>query len=74
MLTHSADLMDAICAQTTAALPPTGARNALTGNLKLQPFRTWQWRDEWTCQFDRSKGATGFPEHPGDVLNPAPRP
>ena len=46
-----------------------GARDALEkDDLKVLPFTKWQWNGERAYQFDRSKGISGFPKNPGDVL------
>jgi choline-sulfatase len=51
-----------------ACLQP-GARDALDGeDLKTFPFSKWEWRGQRYYQFDRSKGVSGFPESPADVL------
>lgn len=49
-----------------------GARDALAGNeLREWPFKKWEWNGERFYQFDRSKGISGFPRHPGDVGKPS---
>ena len=46
-----------------------GALDALEkDDLKVLPFTKWQWNGERAYQFDRSKGISGFPKNPGDVL------
>jgi arylsulfatase len=54
-----------------AACRQPGAQDALDGNdLRSFPFQKWEWHGERIYQFDRSKGITGFPKHPADVLKP----
>ena len=56
-------------AAAAAACRHPGGLDALDGdNLKALPFEPWVWRGERIYQFDRSRGITGFPEHPADVL------
>ena len=56
-------------ATAVAACRRPGALDALDGDdLKALPFERWVWRGERIYQFDRSRGITGFPEHPADVL------
>ena len=56
-------------AKAVAACRHPGARDALAGDqLKAHPFTPWVWRGERIYQFDGSRGITGFPRHPADVL------
>ena len=56
-------------ATAAAACRRPGALDALDGDdLRALPFEPWVWRGERIYQFDRSRGITGFPEHPADVL------
>lgn len=51
------------------ACAKAGSRDALeNGDLKELPFRKWKWNGERIYQFDLSKGISGFPETPGDLL------
>ena len=69
------DVAAALRTEGLAACRRPGALDALEGrDFKVLPFRTWQWRGERTYQFDRSRGITGFPDNPGDVLTPTARP
>ena len=54
--------------QATAACETPGAADALDqGRLRAFPFQA---RERGRIyQFDRSRGVTGFPERPEDVLN-----
>ena len=69
-LAHSEpDTVKLMRQRAIAACRQPGARDALDGEtLKRLPFRRWEWQGERVYQFDRSKGITGFPQHPADVL------
>lgn len=57
--------------EAIAACRQPGAQDALAGkDLKELPFRKWEWHGERIYQFDRSKGITGFPRYPAEVLKP----
>ena len=46
-----------------------GAQDALDGDdLKSLPLTNWEWQGERIYQFDGSKGISGFPGNPGDIL------
>jgi len=54
-----------------AACRQPGARDALDGDdFKVFPFKKWEWGGARCYQFDRSRGITGFPKRPRDVLRP----
>lgn len=57
-------------ARAVEACRNPGAADALEGG-KLKAFPRTVWQSEHIYQFDVSKGITGFPEHPSDVLRAA---
>lgn len=65
-----ADIASGLRRRAVAACRQPGARDALEGDdLRALPFKAWQWNGERIYQFDGSRGVTGFPARPGDVLN-----
>ena len=68
--TATPDVVAALKQQAVTACRPPSTRDALEGSdFKVFPFRKWEWKGERIYQFDRSKRASGFPVHPGDVLS-----
>jgi len=63
------DIADRLKRSAISACGQPGAQDALEGDgFKILPFKAWEWKGDRAYQFDRSKGVTGFPNDPGDVL------